>query len=383
MQVGGTELNAVRLAERLDRSRYELLVLCLQEHGPLVARYEAAGIAVHSFPIPSLYGLATLRQGLRLWRFLREQKIRIVHAHDIYSNVFALPWARLAGARTIASRRWWEGLPGIHWRLANRLAYGLADRSLANSPRIGAMLEESERLSPERVVIVPNFVDEDAFTPPPAAEAEELRASLGIHARDRVVGIVANLHAIKDHASLLRAVSILQVRWPELRLVVIGDGDERRALEALARELGIEERTSFAGRRANKPNLHHLFEVSVLCSLSEGLPNSLLEAMAAGRPVVATAVGAIADAVIDGECGLLVPPGDPECLARAIESCLADPKRGRVLGEAARRRAQSHYSPQSALGALEGLYQQLSTRAPISARAADARIFRGPHADRG
>jgi glycosyltransferase involved in cell wall biosynthesis len=364
MNVGGTELNAVRTAERLSRSRYDLRVICLQTAGPLMERYRAAGIPVLPFPIPSLYAPATARQGLRLARYLRAERIDIFHAHDTYSNVFGGPWARLAGARVIASRRWWTELPGPAWSLATRAAYRVAHAVLANSAGVATLVRDGEGVPAERVAVVPNFVDEDAFHVPTPEERQGMRARLGVEPADTVVGIIANLLPVKDHASLLRAIASLAPGRPGLRLVLVGDGPERPALESLARELAIEERVRFAGRIVNKPNLHHAFDVSVLCSRSEGLSNSVLEAMAAGRPVVATDVGAIGDAVLDGVTGRLVPAGRPEALAGALGEVLRDPDRAVEMGERGRARARETYSPEAALSALEALYRRLLAGRP-------------------
>jgi len=363
MQVGGTELNAVRTAERLDPSRYDLRVVSLQGHGPLLSRYRAAGIPVDCFPLNSLYGPGALRQGIRLRRYLRAHRIQILHAHDIYSLVFAIPWARLAGVRTIASRRWWRALPGAHWRLATRAGYHFADLTLANSPRVAGLVERMEGLRRERIFVVPNFLDEEAFRILPGAEREQLRAGLGIAPGERVVGIVANLLAVKDHATLIRAFARLARGFPDVKLVLVGEGPCREALSRLATELGLAGRTVFAGTRPHAPNPHALFEVSVLCSTSEGLPNSLLEAMAAGRPVVATEVGAIPDIVVPGENGLLVRPSDPEHLAGAIAELLRDPAAAERMGQAGRQRAEREHRPEVALAALDRLYLAVLGRA--------------------
>ncbi|HET8654092.1 MAG TPA: glycosyltransferase [Longimicrobiaceae bacterium] len=359
MNLGGTELNAVRTAERLDRSRFELRVFCLQGEGPLLERYAAAGVPVHSLPIPNLYGPGAWRQGRRLARLLREYRIDVLHAHDVYSNVFAVPWARRAGVGTIASRRWWEGLPGLHWKLASAAAHRVAHRTLANAPGVARLLER-EGIARDRIAVVPNFLDESAFELLPEAERPERLGALGADPGARQVGVVANLHPVKDHASLVKAVSLLAGRYPDLQLVLVGDGSMREPLETLAAERGIRERVVFAGRRANAASLHQLFEVSVLPSYSEGFPNTILEAMAAARPVVATTVGAIPDAVVDGETGLLVPPRDPDRLAAALDTLLSDPARARRMGEAGRERAREHFSARAALSRLEGLYRELA-----------------------
>lgn len=372
MQIGGTELNAVRTAERLDRSRFDLSVICFQDHGPLLARYAAAGIRVHTVPITSLYGRDSFRQGLCLARLIRDRQIDVFHAHDSYSNVFGVPWARLGGARTIASRRWQEGPPGLAWKVCSRAAYRLAHAGLGNSSRMSELLQ-SEGLPPRRIAVVPNFVDADAFEPPQGEERRALLAALGLREGVPTIGVVANLHRVKDHTSLLRATASLRQQWPRLQVVVVGDGECRTSLERLASQLGIEDQVVFAGRRSNQPNLHHLFDISVLCSTSEGLPNSILEAMAAGKPVVATAVGAIPDAVVHGETGLLVPPSAPGALAAALNELLADPARSRAMGLAGQRRAREAFSAEAALCSLAALYESL-----VEARTARAPGWRSP-----
>jgi len=167
------------------------------------------------------------------------------------------------------------------------------------------------------------------------------------------------LHPVKDHATLLRAVRKLIQRWPQLHLVLVGDGESRADLEELTAELDISERVHFTGFRPNEPNLHHVFDVSVLTSLSEGFPNSLVEAMAAGRPVVATAVGGNVDAVRP-ETGILVPVGAPAELASAIERLLSEDSLRLRMGAAARDVAQREYHAASVIPRLEQLYLKLA-----------------------
>lgn len=371
MNVGGTELNAVRTAERLDRSQFEVQVVTLQPGGVLGDRYQAAGIEVTTFAPGSLYRPRALGCGRALSRWLREQRIDILHAHDIYSNVFAVPWARKAGVRTIASRRWWEGSPGPHWRLATRFGYRCADAVLANSEGIADLLLY-EGVPSSRVHVVRNFVEPAAFGEIPARERAELAAGLGLEPEDRVIGVVANLLPAKDHATLLRAIAMLLPAWPRIRLLLTGDGPLRASLSQLAAGLGIADRVIFAGRRPNRPNPHQLHDISVLSSMSEGLPNTILEAMAARRPVVATDVGAVGDAVVDGETGFLVPPRDPIRMATAITRLLADPALARRFGTAGRDRVLGRYTPGAALATLQNLYLRLAGRTATPPTSAEA-----------
>lgn len=360
MGIGGTELNALRTAARLDRSRFDVLVVCLQDGGPLLERFRTERIPVFPLPLGRLYGVRALRQGARLARFLARQQVDIVHSHDVYDNIFATTWARIAGTPVvIASRRWWDDVPRPALRVANRYASRFADCVIANSRTIADRLVSDERVSGDRIAIVSNFVDEAAFRSPTARVREAFLAGLGVPPESIVVGCVAGLRPVKDHATLLAAIATLRPGWPTLHLVLVGDGPERPFLERLTRQLGLAEVVHFAGVRPHEPNLNHLFDISVLCSVSEAFPNSIVEAMAAGKPVVATRVGGVIDAVVHGHTGLLVPPSEPGALAGAIEDLLINPEQRREMGAAAAFRARAQFHARAVLPSLESLYDRL------------------------
>jgi glycosyltransferase involved in cell wall biosynthesis len=363
LNIGGTELNAVRLAERLDRSRFVLRVVSLQADGPLAARYRAAGIPLDVFSPGSIFGRNGVREGFRLRNYLRAHAIEVFHAHDMYSNLFGCFWARLAGSRVIASRRW-QGIPAPRrgWNIASRVPYHVAHVALANSPRVGEMLHHLDHVARRRIAVVPNFLDEQTFNPLPSEFRQAMVQELDLAGARAIIGVVANLRPVKDHPTLLRALAHIRPRWPDVKVVLVGDGPSRDELQRLARDLGVARQVVFAGRRPNDPNPNHLFDIGVLCSKREGMPNSVLEAMAAGIPVVATDVGGVGDAIVEGQTGHLVPHGNPERLAAALESLLANPDRARDMGRAGKQRAQELYSPQAALTALESLYLRLARR---------------------
>ena len=365
MQMGGTELNALRTAERLDRRRFSISVVCIRDNGPLMARYKDAGIPVHAFPMTSFLGPGAARQAVRLIRLFRTERTDIVHSHDAYTSVYATFCARMAGVRgVIASRRSWHS-PHLQGRIlrANRVAYRFAHRVVGNSPSVSRLVESESGISASRIVTIPNFLDEESFAPLPVAERRRMLDALGVPEGAFVVGIVARLSPVKDHATLLRAIASLRDRIPALHCILVGDGPERASIEALAGALGIEDIVHLAGERAQPPNLHGLFDVSVLCSTSEAFPNSVLEAMAASRPVVATDVGGTPDAVQEGTTGLLVRPGDPSGLAEAILRLHREPAlRGR-LGNAAQAAARAGYSAEAVIRQVEALYTRLAGRA--------------------
>jgi L-malate glycosyltransferase len=360
---GGTELNAVRTAELLDRERFDLRVYAMRADGPMRARYEAAGIPVHGIPVRSLVGVDALQQGIRFARQLAADGVDVVHCHDIYTNFFAT-LAAVAGRVpvVIASKRW--VVTSRRHRLLNGLGYRFADRVLANSAAVAASLESTDGVARDRVVVIPNFVEDAAFEPLPPGARERVLAELGVPRGAPVVGIVARLRAEKDHASLIQAAAALRQRGvaPDVHYVLVGDGEEQARLEALAASLGVADAVHFAGHRPNRPNPHRLFDVSVLCSLHEGFPNSVVEAMAAARPVVATNVGGVPEAVADGDTGLLVPPADPAALTDALARLLVDPRAAAEMGARAYAAARSRFHVSAVLPTLEALYVSLLAR---------------------
>ena len=364
MRFGGTELNAVRTAERLDRGRFDLRVVCLGDPGPLTERYRAMGVPVVGFRLRSLYGASMLTAGLGFARYLRREGVQIVHAHDMYSNIFATIWARVARTSAIvASRRWWHSLPNRKLQLGNRAAFRLADAVLANSPEVARSVREEAGIAAGKVTTVTNFVDEAAFAAPGTLELAATRRAWRVPAGSVVVGCVARLDPVKDHATLLRSVQVLRARYPTLHLVLIGDGPERETLEALTGALGLEDAVTFVGEVRDGRNHHHGFDISVLSSHSEGFPNTLVEAMAAGRPVVATAVGGSVDAVVEGETGLLVRPGSPEQLADSLARLIESPALRQRLGDGGRARAAALYGARDTVARLERMYDDLLTSA--------------------
>jgi glycosyltransferase involved in cell wall biosynthesis len=356
--IGGTELNAVRTAEALDPRRIELRVYHLQTRGQLRARYERLGVRMSHVPIRSLYSPRTALQGMRLAMQLREERVDVVHCHDIYCNVFAVPWARLlTNCTIIASRRWGRQASRPRLSMVNRVSSMFAHRVLANSSAVAELLAHEEAVPRAKIIELPNFLSPRAFDVGHEAERIARRRAWGVPDDAFAAGIVARLAPVKNHSLLLRALARLDARF---HAVLIGDGPLRAGLEVLAQQLGIASRVHFAGEVISADNLHRFFDVSVLCSLSEGFPNSLIEAMAAARPVVATPVGGVPDAVTHGVTGILVPPDDPAPLADALRILQADASLRARLGDAGREVARAHFREDAVIGKLTALYETLA-----------------------
>lgn len=356
--IGGTELNAVRTAEAFDPGRVELFVTHLQTRGPLIDRYRKLGVPMYHVPIPNLHSPRTVAQGLRLARQLRRWDVDVVHSHDIYCNIFAVPFARLAGRRgVIASRRWQYEAPRPQLVKLNRLCSLLAHRVLANSTGVADLLVRQEGVARGRIVEVPNFLSESAFACEDDARRLARRRAWGVPDGAFVVGIVARLTPVKNHRLLLEAAARLDGCF---HFVLVGDGPARGELEAMAEALGVADRVHFVGEVISPANQHQYFDASVLCSTSEGFPNSLIEAMAIARPVVATPVGGVTDALVPDINGILVPVDDPVPLAQALARLQADPSLRDRLGQAGLAIARSNYEKSFVVGRLCALYEELA-----------------------
>jgi glycosyltransferase involved in cell wall biosynthesis len=237
----------------------------------------------------------------------------------------------------------------------------MAQAVVTNSPRV-AELARRDTGGRTRIAVVPNYVDEAAFQELAPVDRQRVLDELGVPSDRTIVGCVANLRPVKDHDTLLRGVARMIGEGHDVHLVLVGDGERRDALVRLASDLEIRERVAFAGHRPHQPNLHHLFDISTLTSTDEAFSNSLLEAMAAANPVVATNVGGTPDAVVHGETGLLVPPANPGALASVLGRLLDDANLARRMGEAGRSRVREKFSPDVALTSLVDLYEGLLDR---------------------
>jgi glycosyltransferase involved in cell wall biosynthesis len=274
----------------------------------------------------------------RLSRWLRREGVRIVHTHEFDMNAYAGLAAVIAGAANVATLHgsvW--GLDLRRHRLAYRVLQHLGQRLVAVSA--GLQQLAAARLGAP-VTVIHNGIPVSESPSTDVDGRVEARRSLGLPAQRPVVVAVGSLFPIKDHASLLRAVRRLEAT----HVAIAGGGPEETALRGLIRELGLEDRAHLLGVRSDVPAVLRCADVFVQPSLSEGLPLAVLEAMAAARPVVATRVGGVPEAVIDGETGYVVDPGDPELLAEAIGKVLARSDRGEALGRAGWERARRHFS---------------------------------------
>jgi glycosyltransferase involved in cell wall biosynthesis len=366
MWVGGAPNHLLHVLERLDRRRFAPLLCCLttdrKESVPLLDRVRALGVPIldaglRDAPNALVRPSSWLRMA-RLARELRRRRVRIVHSYLFHANWFGTLTARLAGIPVaIVSKRSMDVYPRARDRWACRLADRLADCVTAVAHAVRDHVHAEDRCPLEKIVVIPNGIG----APAPAAGPDRT-AVLQVGAADRVIGTISRLVWKRGHEELLQAASMIAAVEPSARLVMVGDGPLRPTLEARARDLGLNGAVRFLGAVPRAASFLPHFDVFVLSSVWEGMSNSLLEAMAAGRPVVATRVGGNPEVVVDGETGLLVPPRDPRALADAVLRLLGDPALAGRLGEAARRRVESQFTLEQMVSRMQELYDQLLAR---------------------
>ena len=360
---GGSERQALQLVASLQTTgRYRVYLASLRPSGVLRDHAQTLVDRINEYPLTSFHNVTTIRQLRRLATFLVRERIDIVQTHDFYSNVFGMAGASLAavGVR-VAARREIGGIRTPAQKLVERCAYRLAHAVVVNARAVGEQLAR-EGVPHSKLVVVYNGLSADRVTSPLSHGRSEALARLGLPANlDRkYVTIVANMrYPVKDHVTFLRAAARVMTSVPEAAFLLAGEGELQESLQGLSVSLGLSERATFLGRCEHIAELLSVSDVCVLSSRAEGFPNAVLEYMAAGCPVVATDVGGIAEAVVDGESGYLVPVGDAEQMASRIISLLHDSTRRRSMGAYGRRIVQERFSAVAQLERTEELYDTL------------------------
>ena len=355
---GGTERQFTRMATSLDPAAFDVHVCCLRRDGPLAEEVGSAGMRITEFPLTSLHNFGTLRQFAKLTKYLRNARIQILHAFGFYTDVFAVPAARMAGVPIIlASRRELLNLRSRWQRRAVKFACRISTDVVVNSRAAAADVLDGGLANAERLHLIPNCIPLQAVED--AGDRKERRARLGIDGEALVVGTLCVLRPEKDIETFLRACRIVRESVAGARFVIIGDGPQRKGLEDLTEKLALRDAVLFLGARDDVQPLLSVLDVFVLTSRTESFPNAILEAMAARLPVVATNVGGVPEVVEDGDTGFLVPPADGAGIAQRIIELLGDEGARRVMGDRALERVREKYSVERVSARLQELYQEL------------------------
>jgi len=357
----GTQQFLLEFLRRLDRSRFSPVVLSTLKVGELLPEIESLGIDVHEFGTgASLASPETARQVFGATSFLRRERIDILSCMLGLVTLIGPYVGRLAGVPIVVNNQrnlsYWiaGGAKEAAYRFANR---NLVDAVMVNSHAAASELETRFRTPAGKIVYVPPGIDLSRFDRASASDA--LREELGLGA-SHVVGIVAKLSPVKGHEHFLRAASRVRERRDDVTFLIVGDGPLRAELESLTAKLKLTDAVRFVGVREDIPEVLGLMDVFVLSSLSEGAPNVILEAMAAGVPVVASNVGGVPDVVRDGETGRLVKPGDPAGLADAVLRILDDETRAGLMGGLARKIVRAEHNIDDVVEYVQQVFEGLA-----------------------
>ena len=361
LMCGGTENQFMTLGRLIDRTRFEVEFACLRKWGPFVKELADRKIPLQEYQVSTFRSVQALAQQAKLARHIARRGIQIVHAYNFYGNVFAIPPARFIAPVVIASIRDRAPYLTAMQKRVQRYACQFADCVLVNADAVKDWLI-GEGYDPSNIVVIRNGVDTTRFDARPAGAG--IRHELGLEPDAPLVTVVSRLTRLKGIENFLEAAAALKPRYPSARFLIVGETSPHdrpylKELTDLAARLGVADRVIFTGLRSDIPALLGSASVAVMPSLNEALSNVLLESMAAGAPVVATRVGGTPEALVDGDTGLLVEPGDSAAIAQAVSRLLDDRQLATCLGRSARALIADKFSVDRMVRSTEQLYTDL------------------------
>ena len=350
---GGSERQAVSLTRLLkDDGTFDVCAATLNNEGVLRGEFDEIGLGeTPEFPLISFYNTNFVTQVRRCAKYLRDNKIDIVQTHDFYTNVFGMAAASLALIPAkIASKRETGGMRSGTQDFIEKLAFGRADAIVANSASVRDHLL-TRGVAEKKIHVIYNGIDLTRFE----NVAEDSNVTLekyGLPTDENVrfITLVANLrHDVKNVPMLIRAAKRVTDKHKNAHFIIAGEGELESGLKQLAVELGVAENVHFIGRCTDVPELLAASYACVLTSTAEGFSNSILEYLAAGKPVVATKVGGAAEVIEDGINGFLVNSNDDIALAERLAVLLIDEKKALEMGEKGREIVRERFSTNSQL----------------------------------
>ena len=353
LNLGGAETKLLELIAQMDRRRFRTVFCSLGLGDQIKEKLQGLDVKFvnlsrkHRFD-PSLVW--------RVRKLILEENIDVVMTTLFYADVVGALARLFTPAKAVFS---WETISAPEWLrphrlLTYRLAMRFCTRVVSVSQATAKWLVEKRGLPESKVTVIPYGVNLSLYR---QGKNFELRRELGIDSRACLVGVVARLHPQKGHRYLIQAAEKIVAAHPQTRFAFVGDGELRRELELQVQSLKLDKHFLFLGFRDDVKDLLRTFDLFVLPSLYEGLPNVVLEAMACGLPVVATAVDGTPELVVDGETGYLVPPRDPDALAEKINKLLGQPDLADAFGRRGRRRVEEHFSLELQVQRFQELYE--------------------------
>lgn len=363
MEIGGMERVIMELCRYVDRDRYRLSICCISRRGPLADQMEAEGIQV--IYCSNQTRLAKYARGLELAKIFREQNVQLLHTHHTPAFIDSTVGACLARVPGLINTDHCKQYPvERRWMQLERGASFLAEAIVAVSNHTKEDLIRYERIRPDKIHVIYNGIDVKLTRD---GGSNAVRNELGIAAEDLVIGTAGRLEDQKGIDLFIAATPYILQRHPRARFVIVGGGSLEQSLRLQAEALGVTHRTVFTGSRVDAVDIIQVFDCFVSSSKFEGMPMVLLEAMALGKPIVATAVGGVPEVVIDGSNGRLLRARDPQLLAQAVLDAVADQETLKELGRNSRLRYERHFTARAMVSAYERLYDEHVNRKRLRA----------------
>lgn len=355
---GGAEEHMLWLLRGLDRRRFRPMLVCPEELLRKILSELPEDVEVLALALQSHRQLGRMRV---LHDFFREEKVQVLHSHGFRASLLASPvgyWAKVpVRVETPHVREYWRK----GWKSSyaiDRIGGRFVDQYIAVSEANCKYLVEGKGLPAKKITVICNGCDVQRFDAANAVPAN-FRRRAGFSESDPLLLVVARLEPQKGHSVLLQAMATLKNDFPSLRLVALGDGSLRTELEGQVRKLGLENSVLMPGHSSDVRGWISTADVCVLPSFAEGLPLFAIECLAAGRPMVASAVDGTPEIVVDGKTGLTVPPGDSEALAKAIGRLLREPRLAAELAAAGAAWVRERFTLERQIRETEELYERL------------------------
>lgn len=353
LNVGGAEEFLLLTLKNINRQKFHPYVCCLYG-GKLEREIENLGVKVINLKMKNKFDIFVL---FKLYSLLRKEKFNIVHTHLFHANIIGRVIARLVNVPIVVSTQHYAfSYNGRLGMFLEKVTAPLTDRIIVVSEAARKFCINQEGIPAEKLQLIYNGIDINMKDMPD--DVEELKTYLSLN-NNFVIGCVGRFVEVKGHQYLLKAIKEVTDIYPKIKLLLVGRGSLKEKLTAFASELGIAKLVIFLDERRNVAQILNLLDLCVLPSLQEGLSITLLEALAMGRPCIATAVGGNREVIVDGESGILVRPRDDKALAEAIISLLNDRQKASALGSNGRLRVKEHFNIKQSVTGTQSLYELL------------------------
>jgi len=364
-KIGGIQQQILSLFSAYNKEVINPIFCCFDRKDKIGRDIENMGIEVVALNRPRSHKFSGSIVA-ELYKLMKKKDIHVARTHGYRANLYGRIAAWMAGVPVIIAsvHNNYRKDKRLERRIANRILARGTDRIVAVSESIASDIVKYDNVNPSKILVIPNGVDAIRFAP--QKKSEKICNELSIEGKDMIIGFVGRLVPAKGIEYLIEAASYLKKQYQNLKLIIVGDGYLADSLRQKALELGMNNIVIFTGERRDIPDILSCISIFVMPSLAEGLPNSLLEAMAMGKPVVATEVGGTAEIVKHDVNGLLVPPGNSKSLAEAITLLLENTSLSANIGQTARDFISQNYGIETIARKWESLYKSLLTEKGLS-----------------